>query len=81
MSDDTLIYSREVPDTKLRGTWLKIVGRTETGAVDVMKEVNLELFATRNALFRMKPDGSELKEVAKLSNRVESFQPVEIWGE
>lgn len=95
VSDDTLIYSRDVPDTSVRGTWLRtvggnerqvmsepyIVGRTETAAVGLMKEPNLVLFATRDTLFRMKPDGSDLQEVAKLTKRVEKIQAVEIWGE
>lgn len=35
---------------------------------------------TKTALFRMRPDGSELREVAKLSKPEERIQAVEIWG-
>lgn len=95
VSADTLIYSRDVPDMSVRGTWLKTMGATERqvttdpyaygrdgiAAVAVMREVGVVLFATKTALFRMKLDGSELQEVVKLSKPVERIQAVEIWGE
>ena len=95
VSDDTLIYSREVPDTSVRGTWLRTMGSSEhlvssepysigmdgSGALALMREVNLVLFASGTTLFRMKPDGSELKNVATLTLPAKTIQAVEIWGD
>jgi hypothetical protein len=95
LNGNTLVYSRDVPDTSVRGTWLRtmggmekqitsepyVIGRDGSGAVAVMKDVNAIVFATSNALFRMKPDGSELQEIAKLPAPVQRLQAVEIWGE
>lgn len=94
VSDDTMIYMRNVPDSSLRGTWLKtagqperrvimepyIVGRDGSGAVDLLKELDVVVFGTREALYRMKPDGSELKEIAKLPQPVTRIQAVQVWG-
>lgn len=94
VSADTLIYSRDVPDMSVRGTWLRPMGANERlvtgdpyafgrdgiGAVAVMREVGIVLFATKTALFRMKPDGSELREVARLSKAAGRIQAVETWG-
>lgn len=94
VSDDTLLYSRDVPDMSTRGTWLRTMGNPERqvmgepyvfgrdgiAAVALMRELNLVVFATKDALFRMKPDGSELREVAKLARPAARIQAVEIWG-
>ena len=94
VSDDTLIYSREVPDMKLRGTWIKKVGREPvrvyeqpyvvgydgTVPVAVMEELQDVVFATRNALIRMKSDGSGPQEIAKLSYSAGRIQAVKMWG-
>ncbi len=91
---ETLIYSRDVSDSSIRGTWLRTMGElerlvtadpyavrmTDGGAIALMREPNLVLFASRTTLYRMKPDGSELKEVAKLAKPAERIQAVEIWG-
>ncbi|TLD71469.1 hypothetical protein FEM03_08055 [Phragmitibacter flavus] len=95
VSNNTLIYSRDMPDTATRGTWLQTIGEPERqvmgdpymvgsdggAAVAPMPEVGLVVFGTREALFRMKPDGSALQELAKLRRPVGRIQPVEIWGE
>lgn len=95
VGNDTLIYARDVPDTSIRGTWLKkmsedeqqvmadpyTVGRDGSGAVAPMLDVGLVVFGTRDALYRMKPDGTELREIAKLNQPVGRIQAVEIWGE
>lgn len=94
VSNDTLIYSRDVPDTGVRGTWLKtigeserqvlgdpyVVGRDGAAAVSPMLDVGLVVFGTKDALFRMKPDGLQLQEIAKLTRPVGRIQAVEIWG-
>ncbi len=94
VSHDTLIYSREIPDMKLRGTWIKtigsepqrvlaepyLVGYDKSAPLALMRELGVVVFATRNGIFRMKPDGSELREVAKLKQPVGRIQAVEMWG-
>jgi hypothetical protein len=94
VNNDTLLYSRELPDMKQRGTWIKtvdreperilaepyLVGYDKSAPVALLKELGVVAFATRNALFRMKPDGSELKEIAKLPQPVGRIQAVELWG-
>lgn len=94
MSDDSLIFSREIPDMKLRGTWVKtigsepqrvlaepyLVGYDKSAPLALMRELGVVVFATRHGIFRMKPDGSELREVAKLKQPVGRIQAVEMWG-
>lgn len=94
VSNDTMIYTRNVPDTAARGTWLKTVGQPErriimepylvgrdgTGAVELMRELDVVVFGTKDALFRMKPDGTELREIAKLERSVSKIQAVQTWG-
>ena len=45
-----------------------------------MRELGVVVFATRDALFRMKTDGTELREIAKLNQPVGRIQAVEMWG-
>ncbi len=94
VSDDTLIYTRDVPNTNLRGTWLRTIGDAErlvvaepyiaglngSGAVAPLRQVELVVFGTRDALYRMKPDGSELTELVALKRMVARIVAVEIWG-
>ncbi len=100
VSDDTLIYSREVPDTSIRGTWLQTMGEPERqvtvapymvapymvgldggAAVAPMREVGLVVFGTKDALFRMKADGSELRELAALPRPVGRILAVGSWAD
>lgn len=95
VSEDTLIYSRDTMDTGTRGTWLKTMGQKERqvigdpytvgrdgdAAVSPMLQIGVVIFGTKDALFRMKPDGSELKEIAKLTRPVGRIQAVEVWGQ
>ena len=88
------MYAREIPDLKLRGTWLKtigseaqrvleqpyLVGYDKSAQVALMKELGVVVLATSDALFRMKPDGSELREIAKLNQPAGRIQAVEMWG-
>ncbi len=94
VSHDTLMYAREIPDMKLRGTWIKtigsepqrvlaepyLVGYDKSAPLALMRELGVVVFATRNGIFMMKPDGSELREVAKLKQPVGRIQAVEMWG-
>lgn len=95
VSGDTLIYTRDVPDTATRGVFLQTMGERERqvlgdpytvgrdggAAVCPMLQIGEVVFGTRNALYRMKPDGSELKEIAQLRRPVGRIQAVEFWGE
>lgn len=95
VSNDTFIFQRDVPDMKLRGTWLKTVGSPErqvmaepylvgydkTASVALLEGLNYVVFSTREALFRMRPDGSELQEFAKPRRPGGVIQGVRKWGE
>ena len=95
IDDETLICCRDVPDTSIRGTWLKTVGgeerrlmaepyisgRGDVAAFAIMRDVNLILFATRTLLFSAKPDSSNLREVANLQAPPRQIQALELWGE
>lgn len=94
LGEDTLLCSRDVPDTSVRGTWLKTIGGEErrvleepyiagngdAAAFALMREVSLVLVATRSELYRMNLDGSDPREIAKLARPVARIQGVEIWG-
>ncbi|MBX7210396.1 MAG: hypothetical protein K1X78_18945 [Verrucomicrobiaceae bacterium] len=93
IADDTLLMAREVPDSQLRGTWVKRFGEAEfriendpfisdrngTAAVSRLEDEGLILFATRLAMFRMK--GSELKaeRLAETPKPVTRLQWIERW--
>jgi hypothetical protein len=92
VSNDTFAFSRDVPDTQLRGTWLQTVGEGErrispepflvnrTGpALMKLKSSGVVVFATEHGLSKMKPDGSELIDLVKLGKRVECVRTVETW--
>jgi hypothetical protein len=79
ISKDTFAFSREVPDTDLRGTWLQTAGESERrvspepylvgkGGGFIMSLPNLEMavFATKHGLSKMKLDGTEVVELLKL---------------
>lgn len=81
VGDDTFALSRDVPDSDLRGTWLEKAGEGErrvapdpysvsphgNGMILSFPKGDLIVFATKQELFKMKPDGSELAAVVKLS--------------
>lgn len=81
VSDDTMIFTRETMDSTLRGTWMQKVGGVETrifeepylagrggAAVLLMKEAGVVVFVTKDAVMRMNPDGSDIREIKKLSS-------------
>lgn len=81
ISNDTFAFSREVPDSDLRGTWLQKPGEGERrispepylvgkngGFIRALPSSSLVVFATKHGVATMKPDGSELVEVAKLAH-------------
>ena len=79
ISNDTFAFSREVPDTDLRGTWLQTAGESERrvspdpylvgkggGFIMSLPTLELVVFATKHGLSTMKTDGSELVSLIKL---------------
>ena len=81
VSNDTFAFSREVPDSQLRGTWLQTVGEGERrvspepylvgkAGPDVMrlKPAGVVVFATKHGLSKMKPDGTGLEKFGKLAH-------------
>jgi hypothetical protein len=79
ISNDTFAFSREVPDSDLRGTWLQTAGASErrvsrepylvgklSGLIMSPPNLDMVIFATKHGLLKMKPDGSEVAELAKL---------------
>lgn len=93
IDEETLIYCRDVPNTNLRGTWLKTVTGKDRRAMSepyltgddnasfaLIHEASLILFATRTALFSMKFVSSECREVVKLAKPMLRIQAAETWG-
>ena len=81
VSNNTYAFSRELPDSDLRGTWLQTVGEGErristepllvnkTGAeLMTLKSLGVVIFSTKHGLFKMKPDGTELEKFGKLDH-------------
>lgn len=92
ISKDTFAFSREVPDSELRGTWLQTVGEGErrvstdpflvakSGSLLMVKEnAGLIIFATKHGLTTMKPDGSGLAEIVKLPRPPNLALGIEVW--
>lgn len=78
VSNDTFAFSREVPDSALRGTWLQTAGSTErrispepfvvrdkVKPLLLVKSAGLVVFITKQGVMRMKPDGTDLAPVLK----------------
>lgn len=79
ISKDTFAFSREVPDSDLRGTWLQTAGESERrvspdpyhvgksgGFIMSLPNLEMVIFATKHGLSKMKLDGSEVVELLKL---------------
>lgn len=92
VSNDTFAFSREVPDSELRGMWLQTVGEGErrvspepylvsrTGAeLMPVKSAGIVLFVTKHGLSKMKPDGSELEQLAPLANPPARVLAIDDW--
>lgn len=93
VDEQTLILSRDVPNMSLRGTWLKTPGDKEHRIMDmpysthskdistfaVIPDANVMLVSTPHSLYRMHTDGSEVREIAKLSTsffQIKIIEPV-----
>lgn len=80
VGNDTFAFSREVPDSDLRGTWLELAGGSERrvspepylvgkrGALLMETPSGFILFATKRGLTKMKPDGDACEEIIKLQH-------------
>lgn len=93
ISDDTFAFSREVPDSELRGTWLQTVGSDEKRISNepflvaksgpllmVRKAAELVVFATSHGLSTANPDGSDVVERVGLHRPPNLALAVETWG-
>ncbi len=92
VSDDAFAFSREVPDSSLRGSWLQTAGETENrmspepflvsnaGAqLLVMAAAGLGILETQHGLLRMKLDGTELAEPIKLQHPAAHVLAIQRW--
>jgi hypothetical protein len=90
ISDDTLLMSNEVPDSKLRGTWVQIVGQPAQRLIGDPYLVNRDgsalflrmpsakeiVMASRDRLFKATSDGANLKELGTLVRPVSKIQSI-----
>jgi hypothetical protein len=89
VSNDTFTFSREVPDSSMRGTWMQSVGGEEKRvapepylvsnrgeSVMRLKSAGLLVFAINQGVMKMKSDGSEAAQTIKAQKP--SFQLVEV---
>lgn len=92
VSNDTFVLSREVPDSDLRGTWLEKAGEAERrvspepylvskagGTIIPLTSADVVVFATKQGLSKMKPDGSDVAEVVKLTHAPERVLGIQNW--
>jgi hypothetical protein len=76
ISKDTFAFSREVPDSELRGTWLQTAGQSERrvspepyvvsksgGFIMSLPSLAIVIFATKHGLSKMNPNGTGLAEL------------------
>jgi hypothetical protein len=93
VSKDTFAFSREVPDSELRGTWLQTVGEAErrispspylVGKAGhpllALKSSGALVFATKHGLSKMMPDGSDVREVAAFPQTTAHVIGIEEWN-
>ncbi len=92
ISNDTFAFSRDVPDSDLRGTWLQTAGQPEKrispepylagkagGMIMPLPAAGVAVFVTKHGLFKMKPDGSELALLTQLSGPPERLLGIQPW--
>jgi hypothetical protein len=92
ITKNTFAFSREVPDSDLRGTWLQTAGEAERrvspepylvgksdGYIMSLPTLEMVVFATKHGLSKMKPDGSELAEVVRLPHPPTQALDVQEW--
>lgn len=94
IADDVLLCARDVPDSNLRGTWVKKIGEEEVrvstepyrfdsrgggSSVLAVKDAGIVFFATRGGLFKMKLGGTEAQMFAPLTKPLTHFVYIEKW--
>jgi hypothetical protein len=92
VSNDTFAFSREVPDSDLRGTWLQTAEQAErrispepylvtnAGAqLLTLPSAGLMILETSHGLSKMKPDGSELAGLVNLSRPASHVLGIQEW--
>lgn len=94
IADDVLLCARDVPDSNLRGTWVKKIGQEEVrvstepytfatrgagSSVLPIKEAGIVFFSTRGGMFKMKLGETEAQMFAPLSKPLTRFVYIEKW--
>jgi hypothetical protein len=92
VSNDTFAFSREVPDSDLRGTWLQTAGQAErrvspepylvtNGGAQllVLPIPNLVVYVTHHQLTRMNSSGTGLSEMTALSRPPSRTLGIQKW--
>lgn len=93
IADDTLLFAREIPDSNLRGTWVKRIGEAEIrvendpfvferggiAGVSRNEDEGLIVFATKTSLFKMKNDELIAVHLAETARPVTRLQWIERW--
>lgn len=92
VSNNTFAFSREIADSALRGTWLQTVGQSERrvspepylvgragGFILSLPSGGMIVFATKNGLSKMKPDGTDSPEFVKLNRPPGRALAIEEW--
>lgn len=94
IADDVLLCARDVPDSNLRGTWVKKIGQEEVrvstepytfstrgGGASVLpiKEAGIVFFSTRGGMFKMKLGETEAQMFAPLTKPLTRFVYIEKW--
>ncbi len=92
VSNDTFAFSREVPDSEMRGTWLQTAGQGERRVSSEpylvgkagpelmpLKSAGFVIFATKRGLSKMRPEGSERAEFAAFAKPPLQVLLIEDW--
>ena len=92
VSPDIFTYSREIPDSDLRGTWLQKAGGGETkvspepylvsnGGPQLMTlpSAGIVILETKHGLAKMKPDGNKFTEVPEQARIPVRLMRIERW--
>lgn len=94
IADDVLLCARDVPDTNLRGTWLKQIGKEEVrvsmepytfarrgveSSVKAIKEAGVVFFSTRDGIFKVELGDARAQMFAPLSKPLTRFVYIEKW--
>jgi hypothetical protein len=92
INNDTFAYSREVPNSELRGTWLQTVGEGERRVspdpylvrksgpqMMTHKSAGMVIFSTKHGLSKMKPDGTGVEKFGKLAGPPSRVIGIQEW--